>query len=60
MFSRACVGVTWTEIRGSKKEGWHLSFQQKKTKDVEVLPITNEAREILGTKGQPDELVLLD
>jgi hypothetical protein len=52
--------VTWTEIRGSKKEGWHLSFQQKKTKDVEVLPITNEAREILGTKGQPDELVLLD
>jgi len=51
--------MTWSEVRGSKKEGWHLSFQQKKTKDFEVLPITNEAREILGPKGSHEELVFL-
>lgn len=53
------VKMTWTEIRGSNKEGWHIRFQQQKTKDFEALPITNQARELLGAKGEPDEKVFI-
>lgn len=53
------VKMTWTELRGSNKEGWHIRFQQQKTKDFEALPITNQARELLGPKGEPDEKVFV-
>ena len=51
--------MTWSEIRGSNIEGWHIRFQQQKTKDYEVLPITKEARELLGNKGDSDQKVFV-
>jgi integrase len=53
------VKMTWSEIRGSNKEGWHIRFQQQKTKDFEALPMTIQAREILGDKGEPDQKVFV-
>ncbi|HEY0743035.1 MAG TPA: site-specific integrase [Chryseosolibacter sp.] len=53
------IKMTWTEVRGSKTEGWYVRFQQQKTKDYEVLPITNEARDLLGPKGEPTQRVFI-
>jgi integrase len=53
------VKMTWTEIRGSNNEGWHIRFQQQKTKDFEALPITIQARDILGTKGESSDKVFV-
>jgi hypothetical protein len=33
--------MTWSEVRGSDTEGWYIRFQQQKTKDFEVLPISH-------------------
>jgi integrase len=51
--------LTWSEVRGSNKEGWHLRFQQQKTKQFETLPINAQARELLGETGKPDERVFV-
>lgn len=51
--------MTWSEIRGSNTEGWHIRFQQQKTKDYEVLPITKEARDLLGPSGEPVQKVFV-
>ena len=47
--------MTWSEVRGSVTEGWFIRYQQKKTKDFEVLPITQEARDLLGESKEPHE-----
>ncbi len=49
--------LTWMEVRGSNKEGWHLRFQQQKTKQFETLPINAEARKLLGDQGEPGDRV---
>jgi integrase len=49
--------MTWAEVRGSNAEGWYIRFQQQKTKDYEVLPITQQARDLLGKKEQPGRKV---
>jgi integrase len=51
--------MTWSEIQGNDSEGWHIRFQQQKTKDYEVLPITNEARELLGPRGKSNQKVFV-
>jgi integrase len=53
------IKMTWAEVRGSNTEGWHISFQQQKTKDFEVLPITKEARELLNEVKDPEERVFI-
>lgn len=53
------IKMTWSEVRGSDSEGWYIRFQQQKTKDYEVLPITKEARELLGAAKAPDERVFI-
>jgi integrase len=53
------IKMTWSEVRGSGSEGWHLRFQQQKTRDHEVLPITKQARELLGKKGESNERVFV-
>ncbi len=53
------IKMTWSEVRGSDSEGWYVRFQQQKTKDYEVLPITKPARELLGVKGEPDQRVFI-
>ncbi len=49
--------LTWAEVQHSKAEGYYLRFRQKKTKGVEVLPISEQAYNILGKPGLPDESV---
>lgn len=51
------IKMKWSEVRGSKSAGWYIQFQQQKTKEHEVLPITKEARNLLGEEQQPDERV---
>ena len=53
------IKMTWSEVRGSDSEGWYVRFQQQKTKDFEVLPMTKPARELLGEKGAPDQRVFI-
>ncbi len=36
--------MTSSEVRGSDTEGWYIRYQQQKTKDFEVLPISAHAR----------------
>lgn len=53
------IKMKWSEVRGSKSAGWYIQFQQQKTKDHEVLPITHEARELMGKAKESDEKVFL-
>ncbi len=51
--------LQWKEVRKNKgangKTNYTLHFTQKKTKGVEVLPISQQAYELLGVEGQQDE-----
>lgn len=49
--------LLWSEIEHSEKTGWKIVFRQKKTKEQEYLPITDQAKELLGEKGNPNERV---
>src|SRR6185369_9599090 len=46
--------LLWSEIQHSDKNGWAIIFRQKKTKEQEYLPMTEQARELLGTEGNPE------
>ena len=48
--------MTWQEIT---KEGEHyrINFTQRKTKGVEYMPISDQAYQLCGEPGHPDELV---
>lgn len=49
--------LTWEEVKGSDADGWYLHFKQRKTKQFHVLPITQQAKELLGDRKAPDLLV---
>jgi integrase len=49
--------LIWSEIQHSKEMGYYIRFRQKKTKGVETLPISDQARNLLGEKGNPDDKV---
>lgn len=49
--------LKWSEIQHSKEMGYYLRFIQQKTKGVETLPIPDQARELLGIEGNPEEKV---
>lgn len=42
--------LTWGEIQESNPGEWAIHFRQKKTKNVEVLPISSEALQLLGER----------
>lgn len=48
--------LIWKEVRKDSQE-YSLHFMQKKTKGQEVLPISNQAHDLLGEHGKPDDLV---
>jgi len=52
--------LTWSEIRHSKKQGYTIHFRQKKTKGIEVLPISEQAYTLLGKPGEAMEKVFTD
>lgn len=52
--------LIWSEIQHSKEQGFYIRFRQKKTKDAETLPISEEAYLLLGERGNGSEKVFLD
>jgi integrase len=49
--------MTWSELEYIEGQGYFLNFSQKKTKGVEVLPISEQAYSLCGTPGEPKEKV---
>lgn len=52
--------LTWREVKYSVSQGYYLRFTQKKTKDSETLPISNQAYKYLGEEGDSDARVFPD
>jgi integrase len=48
--------LTWLEVRGMSGK-YVLQFTQEKTEGAEVLPISDQAVEILGERGEPETRV---
>jgi integrase len=49
--------LVWSEIHFDTIEGHYIRFRQKKTKGTETLPISEQAFELLGQRGEPAEKV---
>lgn len=49
--------LSWGQIELIKNDGYILKFQQQKTKGIETLPISKQAYELLGKKGETSELI---
>lgn len=50
--------LIWNDLQFSEtKSHWLVRFRQQKTKGVETLPISNQARELIGAIGNPDERI---
>ena len=48
--------LTYSEVRGVAGK-YYLQFTQEKTAGAEILPISDQAKELIGKLGKPDELV---
>lgn len=48
--------LTWNEIK-KEDNGYHLDFTQQKTKGVEYMPVSEQAVQLCGAPGRPNELV---
>lgn len=51
------VKLTWSEVQYSSETGYYLRYQQKKTGAIETLPISDDARTLLGEKGNTEAKV---
>ena len=49
--------LIWKEVHFSDEQGWSLRFKQQKTKGIETLPISQQARELIGEIGPLQEKV---
>jgi integrase len=49
--------LTWSEIQHSKEIGHYIRFTQKKTKGAETLPISEQAFNMLGERGDKTDPV---
>lgn len=49
--------LQWNEVQHNKQQGHFIQFTQKKTKGVEVLPISEQAVDLLGQRGKPNSRV---
>ncbi|RRB02062.1 site-specific integrase [Larkinella rosea] len=52
--------LTWSEVRQSANGKYSVQFRQQKTQGVEVLPIPEQAHELLGQRGEPNSRVFPD
>jgi integrase len=50
--------LVWGELEFVEGQGYFIKFKQKKTKGMEVLPISEQAYDLLGEKGFPTEKVI--
>ncbi len=51
-----CHKLTWGEVQ-QYGDGWRIVFHQQKTKGLQYHDISQQARELLGEQGGPDERV---
>jgi len=49
--------LVWSEVQHSAEYGYYIRFRQKKTKGSATLPISNQARNLLGEIGKPNDKV---
>ena len=49
--------MVWSEVKHTETDGYFLQFQQQKTKGFEILPISEDAFDLLGGKRKDDERV---
>lgn len=49
--------LIWSEVEHSERLGDFLRFRQAKTNGVETQPISNEARNLLGERGEDNERI---
>ncbi len=48
--------LQWQDVQ-NLNDGWHITFRQKKTKGLEYLDINQQARQLMGTLGKPNETI---
>lgn len=48
--------LLWSEVQNTN-EGWRITFHQQKTKGLQYLDISDQARGFLGEVGSPDDRV---
>jgi hypothetical protein len=51
------VHLTWEEVKGNAVDGWYLHFKQRKTKLYHALPITPQAKELLGERLESNRVI---
>lgn len=49
--------LDWSELQHSKANGYYIQFRQEKTEGEEVLPISEQAYNLLGERGKPADRV---
>ncbi len=49
--------MTWSELEYIEGQGYFLNFSQQKTKGIEVLPISEQAYNLLGEPKEPKDKV---
>lgn len=50
--------LTWSEVQQANN-GWRIVFNQEKTKGLQYLDLSEQAKNYLGKPGQPDERVFI-
>jgi len=49
--------LVWSEIEFIENNGYFIQFKQKKTKGVEMMPISEQANSLLGERKEPTDKV---
>jgi integrase len=51
--------LTWSEVQHSNEMGYYVRFRQQKTKGIETLPISEQAFNLLGDRGNQEDRVFI-
>jgi integrase len=52
--------MVWREIEFVKNNGYFIKYTQQKTGGIETMPISEQAYQLLGSKGKPNDKVFAD
>lgn len=50
--------LLWKEVQKSE-DGWRITFHQQKTQNLQYLDIPQQARDLMGDQGKPEERVFV-
>ena len=51
------TNLTWNKVEFIKDNGYYLKFTQKKTKGIEMMPISKQAFDLLGEPKEPNKKI---